>query len=296
MKSFLKSKPSKFDYPKKRANYYDISKLISASQCKMSKKDCQFYESLDVIYRTLCSILYNYVPLSGHPGGSISSGRIVESLMFDNADYDFSNSDRDDADIISYAAGHKAMGLYAIWAIRNEMIRIAKPSMLAKRQLRLEDLLGFRRNPTNDTSLFRKFKSKALDGHPTPLTPFVKLSTGASGVGVGSSLGLALAALDIYPANPPKVHIIEGEGGLTTGRVHEAIAAAATGQYRNAILHLDWNQASIDVSHVCCDNEGPGDYVQWNPIELFYTQDWNVIYAEDGHNLTQVMAAQKLAL
>lgn len=296
MKAFSKIKPAIFEHPKKRANYYDTPKIISANKFIMSKKDCKFYESLDVIYRTLCSILYNYVPLSGHPGGSISSGRIVESLMFDNADYDFSDPDRNDADIISYAAGHKAMGLYAIWALRNEMIRIAKPSMLAKRQLRLEDLLGFRRNPTNDTPLFKKFKSTALDGHPCPATPFVKLSTGASGVGVGSSLGLALAALDIYPTNPPKVHIIEGEGGLTAGRVNEAIAAAATGQYHNAILHLDWNQASIDVNHVCADKEGPGDYVQWNPAELFHTHDWNVIYVEDGHNFTQVMAAQKLAL
>lgn len=296
MKVFAKIKPAKFNHPAKRANYYNISKIISDNKYKMSRKDCDFYESLDVIYRTLCSILYNFVPLSGHPGGSISSGRIVESLLFGNTDYDFSNPDRDDADIISYAAGHKAMGLYAVWALRNEMIRIAKPSMLAKRQLRLEDLLGFRRNPTNDTPLFKKFKSMALDGHPSPATPFVKLSTGASGVGVGSSLGLALGALDIYPDNPPKIHIIEGEGGLTAGRVHEAIAAAATGQYHNTIIHLDWNQASIDVNRVCADNEGTGEYVQWNPAELFHMHDWNVIYAQDGHNLTQVMAAQKLAL
>ena len=38
------------------------------------------------------------------------------------------------------------------------------PKLLAeeKRQLRLEDLLGFRRNPTNDTPLFKQFQSKAV--------------------------------------------------------------------------------------------------------------------------------------
>ena len=50
------------------------------------------------------------------------------------------------------------------------------------------------------------FGAKALDGHPTPATPFVRLSTGASGVGVASSIGLALAARDYYgddgPARP----------------------------------------------------------------------------------------------
>ncbi|HUT85904.1 MAG TPA: hypothetical protein VMW66_03600 [Elusimicrobiales bacterium] len=295
---FTNQNPSKFNQPKKRAKYYDIASIIKKNNFQMNKTDRDFYESMDLIYRTLCSILYNYVPLSGHPGGSISSGRMVESLLFDNMDYDFSNPDKEDADIISYAAGHKAMGLYAIWAIRNEMIRIAKPSLLAtaKRQMRLEDLLGFRRNPSNNTPLFKKFKSRALDGHPSPETPFVKLSTGASGVGVGSSFGLALGAIDAYPKNTPKVNVIEGEGGLTAGRVHEAIAAAATGQYNNTIMHIDWNQASIDSSQVCADTKGAGQYVQWNPAELFHTHDWNVIYVADGHNFTQVQAAQKLAL
>ena len=39
-------------------------------------------------------------------------------------DYDIALPDRDDADIISYAAGHKALGLYALWALRNEIVRV----------------------------------------------------------------------------------------------------------------------------------------------------------------------------
>ena len=65
-----------------------------------------------------------------------------------------------DADIISYAAGHKALGLYAMWALRNEIARIAAPDLLPndeKLQLRLEDLLGFRRNPSATTTLFKQF-------------------------------------------------------------------------------------------------------------------------------------------
>ncbi|MCX7648727.1 MAG: hypothetical protein N2Z60_08955, partial [Elusimicrobiales bacterium] len=158
-------------------------------------------------YRTLCAVLYNFAPTSGHPGGSISSGRIVQSLIFDNMLYDFSNPQRPDNDIISYAAGHKAMGLYAMWALRNELIKSGDSTLLPKEekyQLRLEDLLGFRRNPTNDTPLFKKFKSKALDGHPSPQTPFIKISTGASGVGVGASIGLAFGAMDAFRTNPPR--------------------------------------------------------------------------------------------
>jgi transketolase len=256
-------------------------------------------ETFDLVYRTLCAVMYNYVPMSGHPGGSISSGRIVARLLFDTMDYDLSQPGRKDADIISYAAGHKALGLYAMWALRNEVARIAAPELLPanqKLQLRLEDLLGFRRNPVSTTPLFRKFQAKPLDGHPTPATPFVRLSTGASGVGVPASFGLAWAAGDLYGEDAPRVHIIEGEGGMTPGRVSEALAAAGTASLDNIVLHVDWNQASIDSNRVCRDGETPGEYVQWTPAELAYLHDWNVIFVPDGFDWQQIAAAQHLAL
>ena len=88
-------------------------------------------EKLDLIYRTLCAILYNFVPTSGHPGGSISSGRIVSTLLYKMMGYELAAPHRDEADILSYAAGHKALGLYAMWALRNECVRLAKPQLLA---------------------------------------------------------------------------------------------------------------------------------------------------------------------
>src|SRR5437763_10532403 len=147
----------------------------------MNEAEVLAFDHLDAIYRSLCAMLYNYAPLSGHPGGSISSGRFVSALLFDAMDYDFTNPSREDADSIVYAAGHKALGLYAMWALRNEIIRIGRPELLppAGKQLRLEDLLGFRRNPRQATPLFRKFGSRALDGHPTPATPFVRIATSA---------------------------------------------------------------------------------------------------------------------
>lgn len=256
-------------------------------------------EEFDLLQRSLCAMMYNYVPTSGHPGGSISSGRFVAPLLFYGMDYDISNPHCPEADLISYAAGHKALGLYSLWALRNEMIRIAAPHLLArelKNQFRLEDLLGFRRNRITSTPLFKKFRSKALDGHPTPATPFVKLATGASGVGVASSVGLAFGLKDYYGQHAPRVHVIEGEGGMTPGRVAEAFAAAATASLSNLIIHIDWNQASIDSNHVCRENEKPGDYVQWNPVEFALFHDWNALYVPDGTNLSQILLAQKKAL
>ena len=196
----------------RRGVYTDIEDELRQGAAPLTPEDLGHFERLDLAYRSLCALLYNYVPMSGHPGGSISSGRFVAALLFDAMDYDLGDPERDDADLISYAAGHKAMGLYSMWALRDELARLAAPELLPadeRRRLRYEDLLGFRRNPITSTPLFTELRAKALDGHPTPTTPFVRLSTGASGVGVASSIGLAFAARDYYGADAPREQLAQ---------------------------------------------------------------------------------------
>ncbi len=286
-----------FELGPRRGYYISIKDLADAQRYKADEDFVEALTELNVAFRALASVMYNCVPMSGHPGGSISSSRMVESLLYQGMDYDIGNPEAADADILSYAAGHKALGLYAIWALRNEIVRITHPDLLPDegRQLRLEDLLGFRRNPTQNTPLFRKFNVKPLDGHPTPATPFVKLSTGASGVGVPASFGLAFGARDLYPEDPPQVHVIEGEGGMTPGRVQEAMATVATAQIDNIVLHVDWNQASIDSNKVCRDGNEAGDYVQWNPVEVARLHDFNAILVEEGFSYADILAAQNYA-
>ncbi len=280
------------EFGPRRATWVEVSEPAEGLP-----QDLAALERFDEVYRGLCAVLFNYAQ-SGHPGGSVSSGHIVAGLLFDGMDYDVGDPNRRDQDLISYSAGHKALGLYAMWALRDEIMRIARPDLLPDEEnlrLRFEDLLGFRRNLTRQTPLFQRFDSKALDGHPTPATPFVKLSTGASGIGVGSSLGLAVAAADAYGDDAPVVHLIEGEGGLTPGRVVEAAAFAGTSGLSNAVMHVDWNQSSIDSDAVTREGDRPGDYVQWDPMELFYLHDWNVIYVPDGFDFGLVLTAQKMA-
>ena len=197
-------------------------------------EEAKSMDFLDLCYRTLCAVMFNHAS-SGHPGGSVSSGRIVQSLVFNRMDYDIGNPMDRTADILSYAAGHKALGLYALSALRNEVVRLVAPDQLpvdVKQQMRLEDILGFRKNPITSTPLFREFGAKPLDGHPTPETPFVWLSTGPSGVGVATSVGLAMTLKDMHREHAPAVHVIEGEGGMTPGRVAEALAAPPGGVVR----------------------------------------------------------------
>lgn len=255
-------------------------------------------EFLDLCYRTLCAVMFNHAS-SGHPGGSVSSGRFVASLLFRQMNYDINSPMDRSADIISYAAGHKALGLYAMWACRNEAVRVAAPGYLPadiRQQLRLEDMLGFRKNPITKTPLYLEFDSKPLDGHPTPQTPFVWLSTGPSGVGVAGSVGLAMTLKDMHGDHAPAVHVIEGEGGMTPGRVAEALASAATSGLDNLYFHVDWNQASIDSDCVTRLGDQPGEYVQWDPCEFLLMHGFNVIYVPDGFDFTQIMDAQNKAL
>ena len=283
---------------KKRGVYQEVTNPAVCSY-ELPDQEVKQLEKLDAIYRALVAVLFNFVPNSGHPGGSISSGRMVSSLLYKNMAYELAHPLREDADILSYAAGHKALGMYAEWALRNECVRLACPELLAKEekeQLRLEDLLGFRHNKVQGTPLFKKFHVKPLGGHPEPSTPFVRTSTGASGVGDASAVGLAIAAADTYGENAPVVHILEGEGGLTAGRVNEALACAATAQLKNVIFHIDWNEASIESNRVTADGENPGDYVQWTPMQLFRIHDFNVIFVPNGHDFKQVYAAQQAAL
>lgn len=252
----------------------------------------------DLHYRSLVAIQFNFAQ-SGHPGGSVSAGHIMTAVALASMDYDLADPNRDDQDLLSLAAGHKATGLYALWALRDEIALQAAPELLPlnrRHRLRLEDLLGFRKNPTQDTPLFRRFGSQPLDGHPTPMTPFVRIATGPSGVGVGSSIGLAFAAADIFGPDAPRVHVLEGEGGLTPGRVAEAVAAAGTAGLDNVFFHVDWNQSSIDSDRVTREGSAPGDYVQWDPMEFFHLHDWNVVHVADGFDMGQVLTGQARAL
>jgi len=278
---------------KRRACYTELQPPVTAV---LSGQEQQMLNDLRLFYRTLCSIIYNFAQ-SGHPGGSISAGPIIIALLTKTMDYDFNNPDRPDADQLVLGAGHKALGLYAINALCDEFIRISKRNLLPiiSERLRLLDLLGYRRNPVHQLPLFRRYRARPLDGHPTPATPFVKLATGASGVGLAAGCGLASSDLDYYGENSSIINIVDGEGGMTPGRVSEALAMASASQLRNLVLHVDLNNASIDTDQVCPANGQPGQYVQWTPQELLFLQGWNVVVVPDGHDFNQIILAQQLA-
>lgn len=268
-------------------HFIDIREILAGRQYLDEKtKNC--LDKAFIMHRALSIMLFNFAQ-SGHPGGSISASRqLIGSFLSGNMLYDIKNPWRKDADLPALAAGHKAMGWYAFLSILFEAVKQEAPELLPTedKYLRLEDCLGFRKNKSVKTPLRDKFASRNLDGHPTPETPFTFIATGASGVGVATAVGLAVAARDVYRTYPPKVFAFEGEGGMTTGRVEEAISIAGRANLGNFILVVDHNDASIDVPCVCS-----GGYCKMSPEERGLLHSYDTILVSDGKDFNQVIAA-----
>ncbi len=261
--------------------------------------DLAHFETLDLIYRSLCALLYNYVPTSGHPGGSISSGRFVAGILFDALDYDLGDPDRDDADIVSYAAGHKAMGLYAMWALRDEIARVAAPGAAARRRAAAPAPRGPARLPPQPDHRDAALPQLRRQGARRPPD---------AGDAVRPALDRRLRRRRRQLDRPR----LRG-AATTTARTRRACTSSrARAASRPAASPRRWPRPARRRSATSsCTSTGtrrrstatasaataaqPGDYVQWTPAELFYLHDWNVIYVPDGRDFQQIIAAQRHA-
>jgi transketolase len=124
----------------------------------------------------------------------------------------------------------------------------------------------------------RKFGSR-LQGHPTPVLPWVDVATGSLGQGFPISVGLALAGKKVLKA-PYHVWALLGDSETAEGSVWEAFD-------RGGFEKLDNLTAIVDVNRL--GQRGPTQ-LQWdldayaNRIEAF---GWNVLRI-DGHDLQEI--------
>src|SRR5215217_2589849 len=87
---------------------------------------------------------------------------------------------------------------------------------------------------------FRKLGSR-LEGHPTPVLPWVDVATGSLGQGLPGAAGLALTAqrLDRVPA---RVWVLCGDSELAEGSIWEAFDHASFWKLDNLIAIVDVNR------------------------------------------------------
>src|SRR5262245_39277975 len=130
---------------------------------------------------------------SGHPTTCMSCAEIMSVLFFSEMRFDPRDPTARNTDAFVMSKGHAAP---ILWAALSEAGAIAE-------------------NPIT----LRKSTSP-LEGHPTPLSPWVKVATGSLGQGLSAAAGLALARRQDGIAS--RVYCLLGDGEPPEGSVWEA--------------------------------------------------------------------------
>lgn len=191
---------------------------------------------------------------SGHPTTCMSMADLMAVLFFEEMRFDPRDPKTRLADAFVLSKGHAAP---ILWAALKEAGAIQ------------EDLRTLRR------------LDSPLEGHPTPLSPWVKVATGSLGQGLSAAVGIALARR--MDGIPSRVYCLLGDGEMAEGSVWEAAQMAA---YQK----LDSLCAIVDVNAL--GQSGP-TMLQHNLDSYaakFAAFDWHAI-AIDGHDIDQIRRA-----
>ncbi|HEU5066158.1 MAG TPA: transketolase [Gaiellaceae bacterium] len=155
------------------------------------------------------------VTSSGHPTSSMSGADLMAVLLAKHLHYDFENPDDPRNDHLVFSKGHASPLLYAMYKAAGAITD--------------EELLTF-----------RKFGSR-LEGHPTPVLPWVDVATGSLGQGLPYGVGIALAGkrLDRLPYT---TWVLCGDSEIAEGSVWEAFEHAAYERLDNLTAIIDVNR------------------------------------------------------
>ena len=152
---------------------------------------------------------------SGHPTSSMSGADLMAVLLAEHLRYDFDNPDDPRNDHLVFSKGHASPLLYSMYKAAGAITD--------------EELLTF-----------RMFGSR-LEGHPTPVLPWVDVATGSLGQGLPYGVGIALAGkrLDRLPY---RTWVLCGDSEIAEGSMWEAFEHAAYEQLDNLTAIIDVNR------------------------------------------------------
>jgi len=152
---------------------------------------------------------------SGHPTSSMSAADLMAVLLAKHLRYDFERPEDPGNDHLIFSKGHATPLLYAMYK--------------AAGAIDDGELLGYRK------------RGSRLEGHPTPVLPWVDVATGSLGQGLPIGVGVALAGkrLDRLPY---RVWVLTGDGELAEGSMWEAFEHAALEKLDNLVAILDINR------------------------------------------------------
>src|SRR6478672_8681316 len=193
---------------------------------------------------------------SGHPTSGMSAADLMAVLMAKYLRYDFDAPATPTNDRLIFSKGHASTLLYAMFRAAGA---ISDEEMLT----------------------YRQFESM-LEGHPTPLIPWVDVATGSLGQGLPIGVGMAIAGkrLDRLPY---RVWVLCGDSEIAEGSQWEALEHAAHYELDNLTAIFDVNRLgqrgpTMDdwkLDHYRARAEAFG----WHAIEI------------DGHDVEAIDAA-----
>jgi transketolase len=190
---------------------------------------------------------------SGHPTSSMSAADLMAVLLARHLQYDFQNPKEPNNDHLIFSKGHASPLLYAIFR--------------AVGAIDEQEMMTYRRNGSR------------LQGHPTPVLPWVDVATGSLGQGLPIAVGIALAGrkLDQLPYH---VWALCGDSELAEGSIWEALDKAAYYGLSNLTAIWDINRLG---------QRGPTEF-EWDTeayrrrVDAFGCRPIVI----DGHDLTEI--------
>jgi transketolase len=200
------------------------------------------------------------VTKSGHPTSSMSAADLMAVLLAKYLRYDFDAPENPANDHLIFSKGHASPLLYSLYK--------------AAGALTDKELLTF-----------RKLGSR-LEGHPTPVLPWVDVATGSLGQGLPISVGVALAGNKLDRV-PYRIWCLCGDSEMAEGSMWEAFEHAA-------FMSLDNLKAIIDVNRLGQRGETMHGWDLDSYADRARAFGWKAIEI-DGHDLAEIDRAYEEA-
>jgi transketolase len=190
---------------------------------------------------------------SGHPSSSMSASDLLAVLIARHLHYDWKNPTLDNNDHLIFSKGHASPLIYAVFKACGAI---------------------------DDAELMTyRVHGSRLQGHPTPILPWVDVATGSLGQGLPIAVGVALAgrAVDKLPFH---VWTVCGDSEIAEGSIWEGLDKA--GHYG-----LNNFTAIVDVNRL--GQRGPTEF-EWDMatyqrrVEAFGCRALVI----DGHDVAEI--------
>jgi transketolase len=197
---------------------------------------------------------------SGHPTSSMSAADLMAVLITRHFAYDWNDPQEPNNDHLVFSKGHASPLLYAIF----KAVGVISDAELLT---------------------FRTYGSR-LQGHPTPVLPWVDVATGSLGQGLPIAVGIALAGrkLDQLPYH---VWALTGDSELAEGSIWEGLDKAGYYGLSNFTAIFDINRLG---------QRGPTEYGWETDVYRDRVQAFGCrAIVIDGHDLEQIDQALQQA-